>query len=145
MTVTTSRAARARGGSKFEVYMWFFTRVTGILFLLMGAFNLVYGNLLGGRGNMDVGAQMRWAFFPISFHVESTAVGVTPNFWNSFWQAYAFLLVAFATTHGYNGLRVILTDYVRHPLLLAWLKALLFGIWLFTIVAAIFIIFVFTG
>jgi hypothetical protein len=80
MTVSTSRAARARGGSKFEVYMWFFTRVSGILFLLMGAFNLVYGNLLGGRGNMDVGAQMRWAFFPISFHVESTAVEVTPNF-----------------------------------------------------------------
>jgi succinate dehydrogenase hydrophobic anchor subunit len=111
----------------------------------MGAFNLVYGNLFGGRGAMDVGAQMRWAFFPISFHVESTAVEVTPNFWNAFWQGYAFLLVAFAATHGYNGIRVILTDYVRHPLLRTWLKALVFGLWLVTLVAAVFIIFVFTG
>ena len=53
--------------------MWFFTRVTGILFLLMGAFNLVYANLMGGTGTLDVGAQMRWAFFPISFHVTSSA------------------------------------------------------------------------
>jgi succinate dehydrogenase / fumarate reductase, membrane anchor subunit len=145
MTLQTGAAPRGRTGSKFEVYMWFFTRVTGILFLLMGAFNLIYANLAGGQGNMDVGAQMRWAFFPISFHVENTSVEVTPNFWNPFWQAYSLLLVTFAATHGYNGLRVILTDYVRSPLLLAWLKALLFGLWVFTLVAAAFIIFVFTG
>jgi succinate dehydrogenase hydrophobic anchor subunit len=111
----------------------------------MGAFNLVYANLAGGRGTMDVGAQMRWAFFPISFHVESTSVEVTPNFWNPFWQAYSFLLVAFSATHGYNGMRVILTDYVRSPLFLAWLKALLFGLWVSVLVAAVFIIFVFSG
>jgi len=92
-----------------------------------------------------VGGQMRWAFFPISFHVDSTAVEVTPNFLNPFWQAYSFLLVAFAATHGFNGLRVIVTDYVRQPLLLAWVKAILFLLWVFVIVAAVFIIFVFTG
>ena len=145
MTTVTSRSPRARGGSKFEVGMWFFTRVTGVLFLLMGAANLVYANLMGGRGNMDVAAQMRWALFPISFHVESSAVEVTPNFLNPVWQAYAFLLVALAATHGYNGLRVIMTVYARHPLLLAWLKALLFGLWLFTLIASVYIVFVFTG
>ena len=31
--------------------MWFFTRVTGILLLLMGAFNIVYANLVGGYGD----------------------------------------------------------------------------------------------
>jgi succinate dehydrogenase hydrophobic anchor subunit len=131
--------------------MWFFTRVSGILFLLMGAFNLVYANLTGGRGHLDVGAQMRWAFFPISFHVSSTlvlsgvevTVEVAPNFSNPFWQVYCFLLVAFAATHGCNGLRVILEDYVRRPLLLAWLKALLAGTWIFVLIAAIFLIFVF--
>lgn len=145
MASGTGTMSRARTAGKFEVYMWFFTRVSGILFLLMGAFNLVYANLAGGRGNMDVGAQMRWAFFPISFHVESSAVEVTPNFANPFWQAYSFLLVAFAASHGINGLRVILTDYVRHPLLLAWLKAFLAGLWLLILVAAIFLIFVFAG
>lgn len=141
----TGAVPRVRAGSKFETYMWFFTRLTGILFLLMGAFNIVYANLAGGQGNMDVAAQMRWAFFPISFHVESSAVEVTPNFANPFWQVYSFLLLTFTATHGYNGIRVILQDYVRHPLLLAWLKALLFLLWAGLILAAIYLIFVFAG
>jgi len=145
MVTPNASVARSRSGSKFETAMWFFTRVTGILFLFMGALNLVYANLTGGYGNMDVGAQMRWAFFPISFHVESSAVEVTPNFSNPFWQAYSFLLVAFAATHGFNGLRVIFTDYIRRPLLLAWVKAILLLLWLFVLVAAAFLVFVFTG
>jgi succinate dehydrogenase / fumarate reductase membrane anchor subunit len=144
-TAYSARAARIRSGSKLETFMWFFTRVTGILFLLMGAFNLVYANLSGGQGNMDMAAQMRWAFFPISFHVESSAVEVTPNFLNPFWQVYSFLLVAFAATHGYNGLRVIVSDYIRRPMLLQWVKAIIFLLWAFVIVASIFLIFVFTG
>jgi succinate dehydrogenase / fumarate reductase membrane anchor subunit len=122
------------------MYAWFFTRVTGVLFLLMGAFNLVYANLAGGRGHLDAGAQMRWAFFPISFHVESTSVEVTPNFANPFWQVYSFLLITLAATHGLNGVRVILEDYVRRPLLLVWLRALLVGFWLFVLMAAAYLI-----
>ncbi len=63
MTTTTASVARGSSGSKFETVLWFFTR-SGILFLLLGAFNLVYANLSGGYGNMDMAAQMRWAFFP---------------------------------------------------------------------------------
>ena len=54
---------------------------------------------------------------------------MTPNFLNPFWQVYSFLLVAFAATHGFNGMRVILQDYIRHPLLLAWIKAMLVVLW----------------
>jgi succinate dehydrogenase / fumarate reductase, membrane anchor subunit len=144
MVTQVNSAGRSRSGGKFELYMWFFTRVTGILFLLMGAFNLVYANLEGGRGYLDVGAQMRWAFFPISYHVTSSSVEVTPNFSNPFWQVYCFLLVAFAASHGYNGLRVIAADYVRHPLLRVWLNAFLTAVWAFLLLAAIFLIFVFT-
>ena len=143
---THARAVRkSRLGSKLELYMWFFTRVSGILFLLMGAFNIVYANLAGGRGNMDVGAQMRWAFFPIPFHVESSSVEVTPNFANPFWQVYSFLLVFFAASHGYNGLRVIATDYVHNSMLLAWVKALILGAWFVVVIAAIMLIFVMSG
>ena len=46
--------AAVRGG-KFELYMWFFTRVSGILMLLMGAYSIIYANLMGGRGTMDAG------------------------------------------------------------------------------------------
>lgn len=125
--------------------MWFFTRVTGIAFLLMGAFNLVYANLTRTAGNtLDVGGQMRWAFFPISFHVSSSNVDVA-NFSNPFWQVWSFLLFVIAATHGYNGIRVILGDYVRKPLLLQWLKALLFALWLFLIGAGTYLVFVYAA
>lgn len=144
MTTQTARVARSRLGSKFETFMWFFTRVSAILFLLMGAFNLVYANLTRSTGTLDVGAQMRWAFFPISFHVSSSNVDVV-NFSNPFWQVWSFLLFVIAATHGYNGIRVILTDYIRRPLLLAWVKALLFAIWAFLLGAGIYLVFVYAA
>ncbi len=140
MTTETVRIVRGRGGSKFETFMWFFTRVSGILFLFMGAFNIMYANLTGGARSLDVGAQMRWAFFPISYHISSSGVEVT-NWQNPFWEVWSFLLFIVAATHGYNGLRVILGDYVRRPLLLQWLKALLFAIWLFLMGAGAFLVF----
>jgi succinate dehydrogenase hydrophobic anchor subunit len=144
MATETARIARSRTGSKFETLMWFFTRVTGIVFLLMGAFNLVYANLTGGAARLDVGAQMRWAFFPISFHITDSAPDPA-IFSNAFCQIWSFLLFVLAATHGYNGLRVILGDYVRRPLALAWLRALLFVIWLALIGAAIFLVFVYAA
>ncbi len=142
MTTASARVVRGRSGSRFETFMWFFTRVSGILFLLMGAFNLVYANLTRSTGTLDVGSQMRWAFFPISFHITASGVETT-EFQNPFWEIWSFLLFIVAATHGYNGIRVILGDYVRGPLLLRWLKALLFAIWLFLIGAGAYLVFVF--
>ena len=87
---------------------------------------------------------MRWAFFPISFHIV-VCVGRHCQLSNPFWQIWSFLLFILAATHGYNGIRVILGDYVRGPLLRAWLKALLFAIWLFLIGAAVFLVFVYAA
>lgn len=140
MSTQSVRIARGRGGSKFETFMWFFTRVSGILFLLMGAFNIMVANLMGGAGTFDVGAQMRWAFFPISFHITSSDADVA-TFQNPFWEIWSFLLFIVAATHGYNGLRVILSDYVHSALLMQWLKALLFAIWLFLIGAGAYLVF----
>jgi len=143
MATETRTLMRTKSGGRFELYAWFLTRVTGILLLLMAAFNLVYANLVGGASNLYAAAQMRWAFFPIQFHVQSTSVEVTPSFSNPFWQVYSFILIAFAASHGLNGLRVVLEDYIRHPLLMAWIRAVLVGVWLCVLLAAIFLIFVF--
>jgi len=143
--MVTQASASSRSRSKFELYMWFFTRVSGVLMLLLGAYSIIYANLMGGRGLMDADAQTRWAFFPISFHVSSTKVELTPNFQNVFWQFYALLLFVFAATHGANGIRVILKDYVRSPILLAWLNALLLIVWLSIMAAAVYLLFVAQG
>ncbi len=135
----------ARSRSKFELYMWFFTRVSGVLMLVLGAYSIIYANLIGGPGMMDAAAQTRWAFFPISFHVTASKVEVEPNFQNAFWQFYGLLLFLLAATHGTNGIRVILKDYVRQPVLLAWLNALLFIVWLSMLGAAVYLLFVAQG
>jgi succinate dehydrogenase / fumarate reductase membrane anchor subunit len=143
MTTQTKALTKAGTGGRFELYAWFFTRVTGVLLLLMAAFSLVYANLVGGPSNLYAAAQMRWAFFPISFHVQSTSVEVTPNFANPFWQVYGFFLILFAATHALNGLRIVFEDYIRRPLLMAWIRAVLVGLWLFVLLAAAYLIFVF--
>lgn len=145
MTTHAPATRRVAAGSRFEATMWFFMRISGVLMLLLGAFGLVYANLSGGYGKLDAGAQMRWSFFPISFHVQSSDVEVYPNFSNPFWQSYAFLLIGFAAVHAYNGLRAILKDYVRHPLLLNWLQGLLLILWAFMFVAAVYVIFVYSN
>jgi succinate dehydrogenase / fumarate reductase membrane anchor subunit len=143
MATGTKTLIRTRTASRFELYAWFVTRVTGILLMLMAAFSLVYANLVGGPSNLYAAAQMRWAFFPIQFHVQSTSLEVTPSFSNPFWQVFCFALILFAATHGVNGLRVVLEDYIRRPLLMAWIRAILLGLWLCIVLAAIFLIFVF--
>ncbi len=147
--VATQSATGGHAGhptrSRFELTMWFFTRVSGVMMLLLGAYSILYANLNGGRGVLDAGAQTRWAFFPISFHVNSTKVEVTPNFLNPFWQYYGLLFIAFAATHGANGIRVILQDYVRHPMLLAWLNAVLFVVWLSVMTASVYLVFTAQG
>jgi succinate dehydrogenase hydrophobic anchor subunit len=56
---------------------------------------------------------------------------------------FSFLLITFAATHGLNGLRVVLEDYISHPLLMAWIRAVLVGLWICALLAAVFLIFVF--
>lgn len=126
----------------FEYRMWLFTRVSGVFMLLTGAFGLVVANLMGGRTQMDLQAQARWSFFPISYHVVNTDIpDVFPNWSNPFWQLTGMMLVLVAITHGFNGLRVVVEDYVHNSLLLAILKWAVFFLWAFTAGCAALLIF----
>jgi succinate dehydrogenase / fumarate reductase membrane anchor subunit len=129
-------------GSSLEYYLWLFTRLSGVLLLFMGAFGIVYANLAGGRTLMNMSTQYRWAFFPTYWHVQNSDIpDVFPNWSNSFWQVYAMLLLVFATIHGFNGLRVVVEDYVHRPLLLLFAKGLVFVLFLFTLFASAVIVF----
>jgi succinate dehydrogenase / fumarate reductase membrane anchor subunit len=129
-------------GSAFEYYMWLFTRLSGILMLLMAAFSIVYANLAGGRTLMDMPTQYRWSFFPTYWHVQNSDIpDVFPNWSNSFWQIYAVLLVLVALMHGFNGLRVVVEDYIHRPYLLLFAKWLVVILFLFTFLAGTVIVF----
>jgi len=129
-------------GSNFEYYMWLFTRLSGVLMLLMGAFGIVYSNLAGGRTLMDMSTQYRWGFFPIYWHVQNSDIpDVFPNWSNSFWQVYGVLLLLVAAMHGFNGLRVVVEDYIHRPYLLLFTKWLVLILFLFTLLAGAIIVF----
>jgi succinate dehydrogenase / fumarate reductase membrane anchor subunit len=129
-------------GSALEYYLWLFTRLSGVFMLFLGAFGIVYANLAGGRTMLDMAAQYRWAFFPTYWHVQNSDIpDVFPNWSNSFWQIYALMVIFVATIHGFNGLRVIVEDYVHRPILLLFAKGLVFVLFLFTLAAAVVIIF----
>jgi succinate dehydrogenase / fumarate reductase membrane anchor subunit len=129
-------------GSTLEYYFWIFTRLSAVLMLLMGAFGILYANLAGGRTALSMAAQYRWAFFPTYWHVQNSDIpDVFPNWSNSFWQVYALLLFFVAAVHGFNGLRVVVEDYIHRSLLLLFAKGLVFILFLFIVLMAIVIIF----
>ncbi len=80
--------------SAFELFTWFFMRVSGVLLLILAIGHLVIMHLIN---NIDVinyeFVARRWA---------------TP-----FWRIYDGLMLFLALLHGMNGLRTILDDYLR--------------------------------
>ncbi len=112
MATIARRAAWSRGRrapSNFELYTWFFMRVSGLVLLFMAVFHLLYMHFVVGleKINFKVIAE-RWD--------------------NPGWRIFDFLLLAFALLHGLNGGRTIIEDYVRSPGRLVFSKALLYVI-----------------
>ncbi|HEY8469063.1 MAG TPA: succinate dehydrogenase hydrophobic membrane anchor subunit [Longimicrobiales bacterium] len=103
---------RRRGrppNSNFELYSWFFMRISGVILLGLAVFHLFWMHAVIGvdQIDFDVVAQ-RWT--------------------NPLWRLYDLFLLAFALTHGMNGLRIIVDDYVHKAGWLTAVKAVLFVI-----------------
>jgi succinate dehydrogenase / fumarate reductase membrane anchor subunit len=92
--MTTTRHIRPR--SNFERYAFLFMRLSGVLLLL-----LAVGHMLLQHVFRDV---------------HSLTLQVVADIWRSWgWRAYDLLLLTFAISHGFNGLRQVLEDYVHNP------------------------------
>jgi succinate dehydrogenase hydrophobic anchor subunit len=109
--------------------------------LFMAAFGIVYANLAGGRTLLDIAAQYRWSFFPIFWHVQNSVPDVFPDWSNSFWQVYCLLIFFVAAVHGFNGLRIVVEDFVHRPLLLLAAKGSVLVLFFFVLSAGTVIIF----
>ncbi len=83
-----------RPTSNFELYAWFFMRISGIVLLTIALLHLLYMHLVIGVENInfDVVAQ-RWE--------------------SPFWRLFDLFLLVFALSHGINGTRQVLDDYVH--------------------------------
>ena len=123
-----------------EYLMWIFTRISGLALILLAVLSISLGLLMGARSQMDLGTFMRWAFFPNSNHVLDSEIPDIFMWANGFWQIMQFLVVAFAATHGFNGLRVVVEDYTSPGFWQAALRFIILLLWVFSGLVAIYVI-----
>jgi succinate dehydrogenase / fumarate reductase membrane anchor subunit len=59
---------------------------------------------------------------------------------NAFWQVFSVLMIFLAAGHGFNGVRMVLEDYIKRPMVIALLRALMLILWLGGMVVAVYVI-----
>lgn len=117
--------ARSGGGydrpssGKFELWSWFFMRISGLLLIFLALYHLIWWNLIVGVEHLDSDLVMeRWT--------------------NPLFRAFNVALVTFAMLHGLNGARYSIEDYVRTPARQVAVKAVVYTIVLGSLVFGIF-------
>ena len=119
--------ARAGGGyrrpvgarSNFELWSWFFMRISGLALIFLALYHLVWWNLVIGVEHLD--SQM-----------------VIDRWRNPLWRFFNVALVTFALLHGLNGARYSIEDYIRSPGKQAAVKAVVYTIVLGTLAFGIY-------
>lgn len=107
------------GKSNFEVYSWFFMRITGLALIFLALYHLYWWNLVIGVEHLDSAVVIeRWR--------------------NPWWRFFNVALVSFAMLHGLNGARYSIEDYIRRPGAQLAVKAVVYTIVLGALAAAIF-------
>ncbi len=120
---TESKAGGRHSGSSIERFWWSFMRVSGLLIVPLVFGHLAMMHVL--QGVFDITAQGHTIVGTGGIINQSgTAVEFVANRWNlliggvAIWRVYDFALLALVVTHGFNGLRYVLTDYtMSSPLL----------------------------
>lgn len=91
------RVGRERPVGGFELWMWLFMRISGIVLLVLAVGHTLIMHLPSGgveRVDYDFVAA-RWA--------------------SPFWRTWDWMMLTLALLHGINGLRNVTLDYVGNP------------------------------
>ena len=87
------RSRPAEGGS-FELFSWYFFRVSGLILVFLALFHVVIMHVVHTVDEID------YEFIS--------------NRWESpFWKVYDFLLLTLSLLHGVNGARLGIEDYIQ--------------------------------
>ena len=136
----TTHRIRPNPGT-FEYAMWLFTRLSGLTMVMIGAISMAVAFSMRGRIYLDMPAMLRWMFFPNPNHVVNSNIpDVTAGWSNAFWQIYSTLLIFVAGVHGFNGLRMVLEDYLERPLLIITVRVIFLLMFLAALIFAIYVI-----
>lgn len=132
-----NRPAPVRGWN-FEYVMWLFLRLSGLALYLLAIISVSAALYMGARTQMDMATLLHWTFFPNSSHLSSSEVDVTLGWVGLLWQTLQACAVFFGVTHGFNGLRNVLEDFLGdRKTLRVILRVILFALWAFMTYAAL--------
>ena len=85
---------RVRRSSNFELYAWYFMRISGLILLVIAVFHVLYMHINVGVENIDFDdVAARWD--------------------SPFWRIFELFLLVFGLSHGINGTRQVLDDYIH--------------------------------
>ncbi|GCE26709.1 hypothetical protein KDA_21930 [Dictyobacter alpinus] len=104
LRISSGRGPRPMSGG-FETFSWYYFRISGAALVF-----LVIAHLIIMHVTTDV-ACTTYAF-------------VAARYGNIFWRVFDWLLLTLALTHGMNGLRITIDDYVRSAGARMWLMSI---------------------
>lgn len=115
MSGPTTRTAHIETRSTLERYGYLFMRLSGVALIFLAIGHMMIQHVLNDVHNLTLDfVRQQW------------------NSWG--WRTYDLFLLTFAIIHGFNGLRVVLEDYVHSARAVTTIRWLLFIVMLVTIV-----------
>jgi len=102
-------------GSRLERFWWSYMRVSGLLIVPLVFGHLAMMHII--QGVFDITAADFSVVGTTTANASGTAVEFVANRWNyligpvAVWRVYDLVLLALVVIHGFNGLRLVLTDY----------------------------------
>ena len=103
--MATSYGSRQRPTGGSELYAWLFMRLSGLLLLFLALAHLF---IMHGFNSVH------------SIDYDFVAV----RYMRNFWRVYDGLMLWLAMTHGMNGMRTLLDDYLKPPVRVVAVKLL---------------------
>jgi len=126
-------------GMNLDYIMWLFMRISGLALLLLGLLGVVGAAVMGARNQVSLPTLLRWAFFPNPNHVINSDIPDVDIWATAYWQVMQILVVFFGVTHGVNGLRNVLEDYIENSFFQVVLRGLLLLVWLAIMIVAVYL------
>ena len=128
-------------GITFEYVMWLFTRISGLALVVLSIVGGAGAMFMGARKEIDLPAFLRWAYIPNPNHViNSNIPDLTMGWINTWWQTIEIVIVFFGVSHGMNGLRNVIEDYVSKSTWQVILRLVIMVLWIFFLVAGILVV-----
>ena len=134
-------ARSVQQGWSLDYFMWIFTRISGIALVGLAIVGLAGALALGARTQLDFISLMRWTFVPNPNHVINSGIPDVALGWaNGFWQIMQILIVFLGATHGFNGLRAVIDDFMCKSIWCPLVRGLLILAWTFVLIVALYVI-----